>query len=53
MTWTALKAASPDRGARTVLAEHPDWVFHVEGDPGCVAGINTPEDYAALTQARR
>jgi molybdenum cofactor cytidylyltransferase len=43
--WTALRAASPDRGARAVLADHPEWVVHVEGDAGCVAGVDTPEDY--------
>jgi len=43
--WGAVRAASPDRGARAVLAEHPDWVVHVPGDPFCVAGIETPADY--------
>jgi CTP:molybdopterin cytidylyltransferase MocA len=43
--WTALRGASPDRGARAVLADHPEWVVHVEGDAGCVAGVDTPEDY--------
>jgi CTP:molybdopterin cytidylyltransferase MocA len=46
--WEALRAAPPDRGARVVLAEHPEWVVHVEGDAGCVEGVNTPEDYARL-----
>ena len=46
--WAALRAASPDRGARAVLAEHPDWIVHVEGDAGCVEGVNTPEDYRRL-----
>ena len=26
-------------------ARYPERVVHVEGDPGCRAGINTPEDY--------
>jgi CTP:molybdopterin cytidylyltransferase MocA len=43
--WTALRGAPPDRGARAVLADHPEWVVHVEGDAGCVAGVDTPEDY--------
>ena len=43
-TWLALRAAPPGRGARAVLADHPDWVVHVPGDPGCVAGIDTPAD---------
>jgi CTP:molybdopterin cytidylyltransferase MocA len=42
--WAALRAADPDRGARAVLADHPQWVVHVAGGPGCVAGVNTPED---------
>jgi hypothetical protein len=28
-----------------VLREHADWVVHVPGDEGCVAGIDTVEDY--------
>jgi len=44
--WPALRAADPGSGARSALAAHPDWIVHVEGDPGCVQGINTPEDYA-------
>ena len=43
--WTALRAAPADRGARAVLADHSGWVVHVPGDPGCVAGIETPADY--------
>jgi len=46
--WPALRAVSPDRGARGVLADHPDWITHVPGDPGAVAGIDTPADYARL-----
>ena len=47
-SWPALRAASPAVGAREVLAAHPEWIVHVEGDPGCVAGIDTPEDYRRL-----
>jgi len=43
--WPALRAASPARGARAVIADHPQWIVHVDGDPGCVTGIDTPEDY--------
>lgn len=43
--WPALRSAPAERGARAVLADHPEWVVHVPGDPGCVAGIDTPEDY--------
>jgi CTP:molybdopterin cytidylyltransferase MocA len=46
--WPALRAASPLRGARGVLADHPEWVVHVEGGPGCIAGIDTPADYTRL-----
>ena len=48
--WPALRAAPPDRGARAVLADHPDWVVHVEGDPLCLAGVNTREDYERLSE---
>ena len=46
--WAALRAAPPSQGARFVLASHPEWIVHVEGDPGCLAGIDTPEDYQRL-----
>jgi CTP:molybdopterin cytidylyltransferase MocA len=46
--WPSLRAAPPERGARAVLADHPDWIVHVEGGAGSVAGIDTPEDYARL-----
>jgi CTP:molybdopterin cytidylyltransferase MocA len=41
----ALRGAPPDQGARAILAAHAGRVVHVEGDPGCLVGINTPEDY--------
>jgi nicotine blue oxidoreductase len=43
-TWLALRAASPQRGARGLLTDHPDWVVHVPGDAGCLAGFDTPDD---------
>jgi CTP:molybdopterin cytidylyltransferase MocA len=43
--WAALREAPAGRGARAVLADHPEWVVHVPGDPGCVLGIDTPADY--------
>ena len=46
--WAALRAAPPSEGARFVLASHPAWIVYVAGDPGCVAGIDTPEDYRRL-----
>jgi CTP:molybdopterin cytidylyltransferase MocA len=48
--WDALRAAPADRGARAVLAAHPEWIVHVEGDPGALEGINTPEDYRRLIE---
>jgi len=44
--WAALREAPPGRGARAVLGDRPEWLVHVPGDEGCVAGIDTPEDYA-------
>jgi CTP:molybdopterin cytidylyltransferase MocA len=43
--WPALRAAPPGAGARAVLSAHPDWIVHVEGDAGCLRGIDTPADY--------
>jgi CTP:molybdopterin cytidylyltransferase MocA len=40
-----LRAAPPHHGARAVLAADPARVVHVPGDPGCVAGVDTPADY--------
>jgi CTP:molybdopterin cytidylyltransferase MocA len=50
--WPSLRGAAPARGARAVLADHPDWVVHVLGDAGSVAGIDTPDDYARLIGPR-
>jgi molybdenum cofactor cytidylyltransferase len=44
-TWEALRGASPARGARGVLQDHPDWIVHVPGGPGCLQGVDTPDDY--------
>ncbi len=44
----ALHAAPLDRGARAVLETHPERVVHVEGDAGCVVGVNTREEYRQL-----
>lgn len=46
--WWSVRAADPAVGARQVLRDHPDWVREVDGDPGAVAGIDTPEDYRRL-----
>ena len=47
-TWPELRSAPPDQGARAVLHAHPEWVVHVEGGPGSVAGVNTPADLKRL-----
>lgn len=44
----ALRAAPLDRGARAVLETHAERVVHIEGDAGCVVGIDTPEQYRRL-----
>jgi CTP:molybdopterin cytidylyltransferase MocA len=41
----ALRAAPPDRGARAVLAAHAPGVVHVDGDPGCLLSLDTPDQY--------
>jgi nicotine blue oxidoreductase len=45
----ALRAAPVNRGARAVLADHRARVVEVAGDPGCLLGVNTPEDYRRVT----
>jgi molybdenum cofactor cytidylyltransferase len=47
--WPALRSAPPERGVRAVLQDHPDWVTHVAGDPGCLVDVDTPEDWARLS----
>jgi nicotine blue oxidoreductase len=39
--WPALRAAPLDGGARSVLAEHPQWVVHVPAGPDCLVDIDT------------
>jgi nicotine blue oxidoreductase len=46
--WAALRAAPLDGGARTVLAERPDWVVHVPAGADCLVDIDTPEELARL-----
>lgn len=43
-----IRAASPDEGARSVLARHPERIVHLPGDAGCVDGIDLPEQLARL-----
>jgi len=46
--WPALRAAPASVGARAVLSAHPQWIVHVTGDAGCIAGVDTLEDYRRL-----
>ena len=46
--WPALRSAPASVGARAVLAAHPQWIAHVAGDAGCIAGVDTVEDYRRL-----
>jgi CTP:molybdopterin cytidylyltransferase MocA len=42
--WPALRAAPAERGLRAILHDHPEWVTHVAGGPGCLADVDTPAD---------
>ena len=44
-------AAALAGGARSVLAEHPDWVVHVPAGPDCLVDLDTPEALEAARQA--
>ena len=41
--WPALRAAALDAGARSVLAQRPEWVVHVPAGADCLVDIDTPE----------
>ncbi len=43
--WPAFDALRGDAGARTVLAEHPEWVLEVPVAGAPPVDIDTPEDY--------
>jgi CTP:molybdopterin cytidylyltransferase MocA len=47
-----LRGAPLARGARAVLEADAGRVLHVPGGPGCLAGIDTPADYARLVGPR-
>jgi len=52
--WTTrLEEIPPDKGLNWLLRNHPEQVLEVPvDDPGCVADLDTPDDYAAaLRQA--
>jgi nicotine blue oxidoreductase len=44
--FAALRAAPPEVGARAVLRDHAARVRLVEGGPGCLLGVDTPDDLA-------
>jgi len=46
-SWGALRAAPLEKGARAVLAGHPEWVVHVEAGPDCLVDLDTPADLRA------
>ncbi len=46
--WPALRAASLDGGARSVLVERRQWVEHVAAGADCLVDVDTPEALAAL-----
>jgi len=50
--WAAIRKASPEEGARGVLARHPEWIEHVAAGEECLVGVNTAEDYERLKQRR-
>jgi CTP:molybdopterin cytidylyltransferase MocA len=43
-TWPALRAAPPDRGARSVIVDNPAWVLHVPAGVDCLVDVDTPAD---------
>ena len=51
--WPALRAATADGGARSVLAAHPEWVVHVPAGSDCLIDLDTPEALAAAQRALR
>lgn len=47
-----LRAASPQRGAKAVISAHADAVVDVPvDDEGCLADIDTPDDYARISRS--
>jgi molybdenum cofactor cytidylyltransferase len=45
--WPALRGVEADRGARGVLADHPEWIVHVAAGPDCLVDVDTPADLRA------
>jgi nicotine blue oxidoreductase len=46
--WAALRGATPDEGARGVLARHPEWIEHLPAGEECLVGVNTNDDYERI-----
>jgi molybdenum cofactor cytidylyltransferase len=46
----ALRAAPLSKGARHVLADHPDWVVHVPAGADCLVDVDTPDDLARVAK---
>lgn len=46
--WEAAMAIEGDRGARDLLAEHPEWVVTLERDEGAPVDLDTVDDYERL-----
>lgn len=46
--WEAAMAVEGDRGARDLLAEHPEWVVTLEYDERAPADLDTSDDYERL-----
>jgi molybdenum cofactor cytidylyltransferase len=44
--WPALRAVSPERGARGVLADNAARIVHVAAGADCLVDVDTPGDYA-------
>jgi molybdenum cofactor cytidylyltransferase len=49
--WAAVRAASGDEGARTVLAQHPDWLATVEVGGTAPDDIDTEGDYDRVKES--
>jgi molybdenum cofactor cytidylyltransferase len=47
-TWRELRGERGDRGARRLIAAHPDWVVPVDVPGERPGDVDTPEDYRRL-----
>jgi CTP:molybdopterin cytidylyltransferase MocA len=50
--FTEIRSASLRQGARAVLSARPARVVEVPADPGCLQGIDTPEEYQQFLRHR-